>query len=595
MINVSHKRRRAVIALLVCVIRTVCRKQFIFPLFIIITSFFIFFVSNSDAYKRYNDGCQTCHGRFTDGQHGNSTLEMHRNPYVMSTDCKLCHKSGNKKNPYIGTSEGTSDIPGQGCVGCHGREEDAGHDGGGTANSPGLGAGLRQHHWNIGATLCADCHSDADPANYTPVGEHVKPAYYGSVDTNSNNPCNQIAQHDLNENWDNVNLIGLDNDGDGLYDIDDPDCDGVEMDCFDGIDDDNDGFTDCADTDCDRAQGMPTTCGTGECTSGGIEKCENGMLVDTCKPRSPTAEVCDGLDNNCDGSIDENLARATICGVGECAGNTGTETCTAGVWGNNACDPLAGATAETCDNLDNDCDGAVDENLTQPTTCGVGECGSTGVETCTDGTWGGDTCTPGVPSDELCDGFDNDCDGNSDEDFTDLGTTCTVGVGACEAAGSYVCTADGLSTECNATPGTPSPEVCDGIDNDCDDTVDDITPEPTTCGIGECTSTGQTTCVGGVPGDTCTPGPSIAELCDGLDNDCDNSVDEDFTDLGMTCTAGIGACESTGNYICTADGLGTECNATPGTPSIEGPEGNPTCGRIVRVLQQVYWTIIVMA
>jgi hypothetical protein len=73
-------------------------------------------------------------------------------------------------------------------------------------------------------------------------------------------------------------------------------------------------------------------------------------------------EVCNGIDDNCAGGIDDGLSRTTACGVGACVGNTGIETCTAGVWGNDTCDPYAGVTSEVCDNEDNDCDGSVDEN-----------------------------------------------------------------------------------------------------------------------------------------------------------------------------------------------------------------------------------------
>jgi mRNA-degrading endonuclease RelE of RelBE toxin-antitoxin system len=83
----------------------------------------------------------------------------------------------------------------------------------------------------------------------------------------------------------------------------------------------------------------------------------------------PSTEVCDNVDNNCDGSVDENLTRPTTCGAGECSGNTGEETCTAGTWGNDTCDPYAGAMTEgppgdqTCgDTLDNDCDGQTDKS-----------------------------------------------------------------------------------------------------------------------------------------------------------------------------------------------------------------------------------------
>src|SRR6266446_2270322 len=69
---------------------------------------------------------------------------------------------------------------------------------------------------------------------------------------------------------------------------------------------------------------------------------------------------------------------------------------------------------------------------------------------------------------ELCNGVDDNCNGQIDEAFADLGTTCSAGVGACQQTGTKVCTASGTATQCNATPGTPSPEICgDSIDQDC--------------------------------------------------------------------------------------------------------------------------------
>jgi hypothetical protein len=146
------------------------------------------------------------------------------------------------------------------------------------------------------------------------------------------------------------------------------------------------------------------------------------ICANDCNDASPAinpaaSEICDNLDNNCNEAIDENLMQPTSCGVGECSGNTGQETCSAGVWGNDTCDPFAGATAETCDNLDNDCDASIDDNLTRATTCGVGECaGNTGTETCTAGIWGNDTCNPLAGATvEICDNVDNNCDGTTDE------------------------------------------------------------------------------------------------------------------------------------------------------------------------------------
>jgi len=185
------------------------------------------------AYERYKHptsgtgNCSTCHGDFTDDTSPVNVMfpsgdkhRMHRDNGSMDTACDLCHTSGDDRNPFIGSSDGTGDTPGLGCVGCHGRAEDAGQD----LISNGLGAGLRQHHHQAGVTTCANCHTDADPMDAVVVGEHVSPPYYGSVDTLVAMPCNPSALANVNENWSVGDFIGLDNDGDGLFDLDDPDC-----------------------------------------------------------------------------------------------------------------------------------------------------------------------------------------------------------------------------------------------------------------------------------------------------------------------------------------------------------------------------------
>jgi hypothetical protein len=196
-----------------------------------------------------------------------------------------------------------------------------------------------------------------------------------------------------------------------------------------------------------------------------------GSVQNSCTPGTPTTEICDGsIDQNCDGSVDDGCTctngATQSCGatdVGACA--FGTQTCSGGVWG--PCVGAITATAETCDNIDNDCDGSVDETLTRGTTCGLGACaGNTGSETCTAGVWGDNTCNPlaGATSDANCNGIDDDCDGSADDNYVSTSTAC--GLGACASTGSTSCVAGSVQNSC--TPGTPASEICgDGIDQDC--------------------------------------------------------------------------------------------------------------------------------
>jgi hypothetical protein len=175
---------------------------------------------------------------------------------------------------------------------------------------------------------------------------------------------------------------------------------------------------------------------TGVCAQGTIV-C-NGTLASTCFCQAPgtysPTETCDNRDNNCDGAVD-GITQLLQPQSGACAGNR--ELCTAGVWnpapGNYTPGP------ETCNGVDDDCDGLRDEDssgapLTE--TCYTGAAGTAGVGPCRSGTracvssaWG--TCAGQVvPVAEQCNLVDDDCDGGVDEALES--TFCLGGADGCD-------------------------------------------------------------------------------------------------------------------------------------------------------------------
>ncbi|MFQ5413156.1 MAG: MopE-related protein [Phycisphaerae bacterium] len=355
-------------------------------------------------------------------------------------------------------------------------------------------------------------------------------------------------------------------------------CDGVDNDCDNLTDED---FPDL---------GLPCTVGVGACAASGVMVCSVDGLGTVCDATpgvpAPDDATCDGIDDDCDGATDEDFVpTVTTCGVGACAGNTGQLVCDAGAL-IDTCDPFGGAAVDdaTCDGVDDDCDGATDEDfVSTPTTCGVGACsGNTGALVCQGGVLV-DTCDPfagAAVDDATCDGIDDDCDGGSDEDFVPVPTTC--GVGACAGnTGAIVCQNGAPVDTCDPFGGAAADDAtCDGVDDDCDGTSDEeYVPVPTTCGVGACAgNTGAMVCQNGGLVDTCDPfgGAALDDAtCDGVDDDCDGVDDEDFVPVPTTC--GVGACAgNTGQEICENGGVVDTCDPFAGaSPEVcDGVDNN---------------------
>ena len=321
--------------------------------------------------------------------------------------------------------------------------------------------------------------------------------------------------------------------------------------CGDKYDNDCDGQI---DEDCECNPGAKQPCYTGPegtldkgACAGGEQTCTTKGKWGACEGEAlPAADdVCDGLDNNCDGMIDPGCPcsppvpeTTRPCytgpegteGVGDCT--PGFQICLSdGTWDTECIDEVH-PSEETCDNLDNDCDNEVDDM--GMTTCGVGVC-QVSVITCSEGTPG--QCVAKPPMKEVCDGVDNDCDQLTDESDPDSGKACDSGLlGAC-MTGKITCQ---NGTKACVPSVQPAPEKCDGADNDCDGVVDDNIPGtggscstgyPGVCSAGEIKCQNNTI--------DCFPLiPQSTEVCDGIDNDCDGSTDEMNPGSGVNCNTG---------------------------------------------------------
>ncbi|RLI98127.1 MAG: hypothetical protein DRO99_01485 [Candidatus Aenigmatarchaeota archaeon] len=280
---------------------------------------------------------------------------------------------------------------------------------------------------------------------------------------------------------------------------------------------------------------------------------DGGQDCDDFDPdRNPgEAEKCNGIDDDCDGVIDNGFFMFGKQMGSPCGG--APNTACQGVWvctqdGTNATcfrEHGPGELFEVCDNnIDDDCDGEIDEIMTleggPACWCKIGEtraCGSnigackSGVMTCVmggDGKPAWSKCISGtMPAEEVCNNEDDDCDGEIDN----------VGGGNSRESTACGCYGDGM----------PMPEECNEIDDDCDGKIDEgmnccTDGETRPCGsdVGACSKGVQTCIAGSWHRSECEGGVTAkAEICyNNEDDDCDGLVDEGC-EVNYTCQNGI--------------------------------------------------------
>ena len=347
-------------------------------------------------------------------------------------------------------------------------------------------------------------------------------------------------------------------------------------------DDDCDGQTDEGFFDIDvNGQPIQTSC------NGQHGICVNYQGYLQCNPNNETQticstdeggdeyagfpEKCNGMDDNCDGFVDEDFGLdpsqpVQVCqGIGECP--EGVFVCDPDDNTRRMCSTDPGGPdygkdedgnprdmTEYCDGKDNDCDTITDNNYHIGDTCiGIGECG-VGKIIC-NGLY--DTMCDSMENPPLnesrCDFRDEDCDSLTDEDFRvneqcqgtgECGEVCdengencfpVYGTYECEGLFDFVCSTDWGGSEYRGRN-----ELCDGIDNNCDgETDEDLLIGQACHGIGAC-GWGVWECrdnpLPGEPINVCStmpggseyPDPPPVELCNYIDDNCNGEIDEGF-------------------------------------------------------------------
>ncbi|MBM4372537.1 MAG: putative metal-binding motif-containing protein, partial [Deltaproteobacteria bacterium] len=252
-------------------------------------------------------------------------------------------------------------------------------------------------------------------------------------------------------------------------------------------------------------------------TCAGVVTCQGGAGWGPCNAATPREEICNGGDDDCDGEADEGFADSDTDGEADCVDKDDDGDGVPDGLDNCPLTPNAGQSDFDDDALGDACDDDDDDdNYADPADCNPFNA----------------TVHPGAP--EICDGKDNNCNGQVDEGYADPDVD---GLASCvdpdDDNDGVLDDEDCNPSNFNIYPG--SVEACDSIDNDCDGKVDEGFPDLDEDGIADCTDI-DTDGDGDPDLTDCQPTngavyEGAAELCDGLDNNCNGQVDEGFPDI----------------------------------------------------------------